>query len=319
MPEQACSPWWPRSAPTSPWAASFATPYGRARAHRRALVLRRLARVAEDLAGASTTQTRSAGPAPRAPRAASPSRRAIAAASPPGPPTRRARTSARRGGRARRARRRRRARRSDAGSARSPSTASAVRSRPAASARPASRAGPDHADDLVAVPTQQLGEVGAVLPGDPGDERPAAAHGRSRGVTCHNGRAGSRPEPRRKPPRGPSCHRRPDRPRTSRRDFSLAAAFYRTEPCDARPPARHHRRARRDPGARPAPALPHAGDRRRARRPARAHRLRRHDGLDGRDGRRAASSGYVCVAATHTVMVCQEDPELRDAVLAAPR
>src|SRR4051794_37875275 len=25
--------------------------------------------------------------------------------------------------------------------------------------------------------------------------------------------------------------------------------------------------------------------------------------------------GYVCVAAVHTVMVCQEDPELRDAVL----
>src|SRR4051812_9322286 len=27
--------------------------------------------------------------------------------------------------------------------------------------------------------------------------------------------------------------------------------------------------------------------------------------------------GYICVAATHTVMVCQEDPELRDAVLGA--
>ena len=31
----------------------------------------------------------------------------------------------------------------------------------------------------------------------------------------------------------------------------------------------------------------------------------------------ARGSGYVCVAATHTVMVAQEDPELRDAVLGA--
>ena len=27
--------------------------------------------------------------------------------------------------------------------------------------------------------------------------------------------------------------------------------------------------------------------------------------------------GYVCVAATHTIMVCNEDPELREAVLNA--
>src|SRR3954468_22706796 len=27
--------------------------------------------------------------------------------------------------------------------------------------------------------------------------------------------------------------------------------------------------------------------------------------------------GYVCVAAVHTVMVCQEDPELREAVLSS--
>ena len=25
--------------------------------------------------------------------------------------------------------------------------------------------------------------------------------------------------------------------------------------------------------------------------------------------------GYICVAATHTVMVCEEDPEFREAVL----
>jgi N-acetylglucosaminyldiphosphoundecaprenol N-acetyl-beta-D-mannosaminyltransferase len=31
----------------------------------------------------------------------------------------------------------------------------------------------------------------------------------------------------------------------------------------------------------------------------------------------ARSRGYVCVAAVHTVMACQEDPELRDAVLGA--
>jgi N-acetylglucosaminyldiphosphoundecaprenol N-acetyl-beta-D-mannosaminyltransferase len=32
---------------------------------------------------------------------------------------------------------------------------------------------------------------------------------------------------------------------------------------------------------------------------------------------RAREPGYVCVAAVHTVMACQEDPELRDAVLGA--
>ena len=31
----------------------------------------------------------------------------------------------------------------------------------------------------------------------------------------------------------------------------------------------------------------------------------------------AGQRGYICVAAVHTVMVCQEDPELRDAVLGA--
>src|ERR1700753_2751557 len=31
----------------------------------------------------------------------------------------------------------------------------------------------------------------------------------------------------------------------------------------------------------------------------------------------ARHRGYVCVAATHTVMACQEDPELRAAVLGA--
>ena len=29
----------------------------------------------------------------------------------------------------------------------------------------------------------------------------------------------------------------------------------------------------------------------------------------------ADHSGYICVAAVHTVMACQEDPELRDAVV----
>ena len=39
--------------------------------------------------------------------------------------------------------------------------------------------------------------------------------------------------------------------------------------------------------------------------------------LDWMDATVAAGGrGYVCVAATHTVMACQEDPELRAAVLA---
>ena len=44
-----------------------------------------------------------------------------------------------------------------------------------------------------------------------------------------------------------------------------------------------------------------------------------YDGaLDWMDGTVAArGSGYVCVAATHTVMVAQEDPETMDAVLGA--
>jgi len=40
--------------------------------------------------------------------------------------------------------------------------------------------------------------------------------------------------------------------------------------------------------------------------------------LDWMDATIAAGErGYVCVAATHTVMACREDPELRDAVLAS--
>jgi hypothetical protein len=40
--------------------------------------------------------------------------------------------------------------------------------------------------------------------------------------------------------------------------------------------------------------------------------------LDWMDATVAAGGrGYVCVAATHTVMACQEDPELRAAVLAS--
>src|SRR5215210_2442529 len=31
----------------------------------------------------------------------------------------------------------------------------------------------------------------------------------------------------------------------------------------------------------------------------------------------AGHRGYICVAATHTVVACQDDPELRDAVLGA--
>ena len=43
----------------------------------------------------------------------------------------------------------------------------------------------------------------------------------------------------------------------------------------------------------------------------------RHAGLDGRARSPPGARGYVCVAAVHTVMACQEDPELRDAVLGA--
>ena len=40
------------------------------------------------------------------------------------------------------------------------------------------------------------------------------------------------------------------------------------------------------------------------------------DWIDAR-GRSTRGRGYICVAAVHTVMACQEDPELRAAVLGA--
>ena len=44
----------------------------------------------------------------------------------------------------------------------------------------------------------------------------------------------------------------------------------------------------------------------------------RTHGLDGRHHRSTQGKGYICVAATHTVVACQDDPELRAAV-SAPR
>ena len=66
---------------------------------------------------------------------------------------------------------------------------------------------------------------------------------------------------------------------------------------------------------RPRPAA--GAVRARARRAARAHRLRAHARLDRRVGGAPRQRGYICVAAVHTVMAGQEDPELREAVLAS--
>ena len=115
------------------------------------------------------------------------------------------------------------------------------------------------------------------------------------------------------PFRRPS-HRRPDRSRPSRATFCSRPRSIAPKPAMPTPSPTPIGRARRDP-ALPWPRRQGAGNRRRARDPARAHRLRGHARLDRRAVARHERR-YVCVAATHTVMACREDPELRAAVLA---
>ena len=62
---------------------------------------------------------------------------------------------------------------------------------------------------------------------------------------------------------------------------------------------------------------PAVRDRARARRPARDHGLRARRSTGSTPRSPPAHRGYVCVAAVHTVMACQEDPALRAAVLGA--
>ncbi len=193
-------------------------PVGRARAHRRALVLRRLARVAEHLARASRPRP-ARSRCRRAPRrAASPSRWRWRRASRTGPPTRPARTSARRGDRARPAGPARPLARSESRSRRSPVTKAScdrTAARPGASRRVGL---PHHPRDLVAVGDERLREIRAVLAVDAGDERAAP--------TSHTG--------------------------SVRNDARNRGPVVTRSVCRTLDPCRCHPRAR--PGARPSPA-----------------------------------------------------------------
>ena len=110
-------------------------------------------------------------------------------------------------------------------------------------------------------------------------------------------------------------HRRPDRSQTFPRDFLLATAFYRTETCDADPQPDTDRPC-------PPRSGPCAGPCRRAPETVDVlgiplARIDYEGTLDWIEATVARHERrYVCVAATHTVMACREDPELRAAVLA---
>ena len=160
----------------------------------------------------------------------------------------------------------------------------------ASSWRPARRIRPG---DLVPLATQQLGEVGPVLTGDPGDERPSAGHEAGGRAYARMGLAGARPEPRRSP-RPASCHR--GRLVVSSARLSLAAAFHRNRTCDAalhRPPTHRRTAACRVPLPAPPISAPDTVDVLGV-----PLALTDYEGtLDWIDATVGPERGYVCVAA----------------------
>ena len=136
-----------------------------------------------------------------------------------------------------------------------------------------------HPHDLAAGGDEQLCEVGAVLSGDPGDER--AARG-----PCWHARQSTKgvdadlldSNPAHRPPAtraGVVLHHNP---RMNPRDFGGVSPL---APCDDHPHRHHVALLRGAQRAVPARTGPAGGDRR-ARRPGLRRRLRRRPGLDGR-------------------------------------